>query len=174
MNTFSNRGMGFEMILDRTNEMYDQKGIAIINKRPTPVKVISKRGNRVSGFFQSPSTVDYDGVYNGRPVVFEAKSVKHLTRFDFKNLHQHQYDYLEKCHQAGAIAFLLVEFTSQHKTYLLTFEALRPYWSESQRVNGKKSMNIVDFDIHAYEVEQGEVPVDYLRVVNEIWFNKAI
>lgn len=174
MKTHANRGMGFENVLEHTNEIYKRKGIAIINKRPTPVKVMSKRGNRVTGFFESPSTVDYDGIYKGKPIVFEAKSIKSLTRFDMKNLHEHQYNYLEKCHQAGAIAFLLVEFTSQHKTYLLTFEALRPYWNEAHNVIGKKSMNILDFDVHAYEVEPGIVPVDYLKVVNELWFDKAI
>ena len=35
-------------------------------------------------------------------------------------------------------------------------------------------MNILDFDIHAYEVEPGEVPVDYLKVVKELWFDQAI
>lgn len=174
MSIYANRGMGFEMILEHTNNIYDQKRIAIINKRPTPVKVISKRGNRVSGFFQAPSTVDYDGMYNGRPIVFEAKSVLKLTRFDMKNLHDHQYYYLEKCHKAGAIAFLLVEFTSQHKIYLLSFEALRIYWKEAHSGRGKKSISILDFDIHGYEVGSGIVPIDYLKVVQELWFDKAI
>ncbi|OAB26238.1 recombinase RecU [Paenibacillus macquariensis subsp. defensor] len=172
--THANRGMGFEAILDRTNEMYGRKGIAIINKRPTPIKVLSTKGNRVSGVYAAPSTVDYDGVYRGRPVMFEAKSVQKLTRFDLKNLHDHQYEYLKKCHHAGAISFLLIEFTSQKKTYLIPYMVLKPYWDEAQNIRGKKSINILDIDVYAYEVGSGAFPVHYLQAVDEVWFSEAI
>lgn len=34
-----NRGMAFEMLINLANEMYQRRGVALINKRPTPVKV---------------------------------------------------------------------------------------------------------------------------------------
>ncbi|TKI34391.1 hypothetical protein FC700_26965 [Bacillus mycoides] len=34
-----NRGMAFEMLINLANEMYQRGGVALINKRPTPVKV---------------------------------------------------------------------------------------------------------------------------------------
>ncbi len=72
-------------------------GVALINKLPIPVKVLKSKGDRVlTGFYGAKSTVDYDGVYKGRAVAFEAKSREKDTRFDLKNIAQHPLDYLEK------------------------------------------------------------------------------
>ncbi len=63
--------------------------MALINKRPTPVKVLKSKGGRVlNGFYEAKSTVDYDGVYKGRAIAFEAKSTEKDTRFDLKNIAQ--------------------------------------------------------------------------------------
>lgn len=35
---FANRGMAFEGLIDYSNAMYESKEIALIKKRPTPVK----------------------------------------------------------------------------------------------------------------------------------------
>ncbi len=85
-----NRGMAFEMLINLANEMYQREGVTLINKRPTPVKVLKRKGSRVlNGFYEAKSTVDYDGVYKGRAVVFEAKSTEKDTRFDLKYIVQH-------------------------------------------------------------------------------------
>lgn len=64
-----NSGMAFEMLINLANEMYQSGGVALINKRPTPVKVLKSKGGRVlSGFYEAKSTVDYDGVYKGRAI----------------------------------------------------------------------------------------------------------
>ncbi|MFW5438835.1 Holliday junction resolvase RecU [Paenibacillus apiarius] len=162
--------MPFEQLIEYTNNLYESKEIAVINKRPTPVKVTRSVGSKVmAGFFEKQSTVDFDGVYQGRAIVFEAKSTKNPTRFDLCNLPDHQYEHLEKCHKRGAIAFILISFEKQQKEYLLPYTALRPYWIEYKKPVGKRSMSILDFDIHAYEVNSGRVPLDYLKVVDEVW-----
>lgn len=167
-----NRGMAFENLLDYSNKLYDEKRIAIINKRPTPVKVIRKTYGKVTeGYFEKSSTVDYDGVYQGRAIMFEAKSTDQKLRFDLSNLHSHQYEYLKKSHEASGIAFLLVDFRKQRKIYLMPFQTLRSYVEASQK-GGRKSIRIEDFDVHAYEVWSGRVPVDYLKAVDKIWFTK--
>lgn len=64
-----NRGMAFEKLINLTNEMYQRGGVALINKRPTPVKVIKSKASQViKGFYEAKSTVDYDGVYKGRAI----------------------------------------------------------------------------------------------------------
>lgn len=162
--------MIFEGLLDYTNAVYDRLGIAVINKRPTPIKVTRSSGTRVlDGFFEKKSTVDYDGVYRGRRLDFEAKSVNSLDRFDLNRVEEHQYQHLEKCHQHGSIAFILIEFIKQRKTYLLPFETLQSYWTDARR-GGRKSIRIEELDVHAYEVRAAGVPLDYLDVVNQIWF----
>lgn len=80
-----NRGMHFEKLINLANEMYQIGRVALINKRPTPVKVIKSKGSQViNGFYESKSTVDYDCVYKGRAIAFEAKSTENATRFDLK------------------------------------------------------------------------------------------
>lgn len=168
--SYANRGMAFESLLDFTNDLYDRNGRAVINKRPTPIKVTRSKGRKVlSGFFEKKSTVDYDGVTNGRAIAFEAKSVKNQTRFDLSNLDEHQFNFLEKYHCSGGIAFLLVHFTNLKTTYLLHFETLRIYWQRSKEPKGRKSIPLNDFEVYAYEVPTTTVPVDYLSVVERVY-----
>lgn len=168
--TQGNRGMSFEAVIDLSNQRYDRLNLAVVNKRATPVKVLRIANGRItSGYYEQPSTVDYDGLIpGGRAIVFEAKSVASLSRFDLKNLKDHQMDYLLKCHKMDGIAFLLVEFVKQDKIYLLPYTALRYYWSAYKAKKGS-SIHITDFEIHAYEVPKKRVPVDYLSVVNKLW-----
>lgn len=67
-----NRGMAFGMLINLANEMYQRGGVALIKKRPTPMKVLKSKGGRVlNGFYEAKSTVDYDGVYKGRAIEFQ-------------------------------------------------------------------------------------------------------
>ncbi|TMV49387.1 Holliday junction resolvase RecU [Paenibacillus mesophilus] len=169
---FANRGMSFETLIDRTNEMYEQKDIAVINKRPTPIKVTGRGpGGKVTGFFSKPSTVDYDGIYlGGKSIVFEAKSVKSLDRFDLKNIEDHQIAYLAKAHRHGAISFLLIDFEKHRITFLVPFVTLNSYLlRKAKGGRGSQSVPITSLDVDAYRVEAGRVPLDYLAVVNKIW-----
>lgn len=47
------------------------------------------------------------GAYK-QAIAFEAKSTEKDTRFDLKNIAQHQLDYLEKAEKMGAICFFLM------------------------------------------------------------------
>lgn len=171
MTSYANRGMAFEQLIDYTNRLYEQQGIAVINKRPTPVKILgqNQRG-LIHGFLEKPSTVDYDGTYQGRSIVFEAKSTKELNRFDLKNIHDHQVEYLAKCHACGAISFILVEFVAHRTIYLMSYQTLFHFWQRMKKGGrGTKSISIDEFSVHAYEVTSGRVPLDYLAVVNKVW-----
>ncbi|KPU59567.1 Holliday junction resolvase RecU [Bacillus wiedmannii] len=164
-----NRGMAFEKLINLSNEMYQREGVALINKRPTPVKVLKSAGGRVlNGFYEAKSTVDYDGVYKGRAVALEAKSTQSLTRFDLSNIAQHQLDYLEKAEKMGAVCFFLIEFSKDQTVFLVPASVVQSYVRMSYQPNGKKSISRADFDIYGYLVEQTErAPVDYLQYVDE-------
>ncbi|HDR4727310.1 Holliday junction resolvase RecU [Bacillus cereus] len=164
-----NRGMAFEKLINLSNEMYQREGVALINKRATPVKVLKSAGGRVlNGFYEAKSTVDYDGVYKGRAVAFEAKSTQSLTRFDLSNIAQHQLDYLEKAEKMGAVCFFLIEFSKDQTVFLVPASVIQSYVRMSHQPNGKKSISRADFDIYGYLVEQTErAPVDYLQYVDE-------
>ena len=149
--------------------MYQLGGVALINKRPTPVKVLKMVYGRVKdGYYESKSTVDYDGVYKGRAVAFEAKSTNEINRFDLKNIAQHQLDYLEKAEKMGAICFFLIGFTKDQSTFAIPLSVIQSYVRMSQQPKGKKSIPRADFDIYGYLVEQTErAPIDYLQYVDE-------
>ncbi|MEX0134941.1 Holliday junction resolvase RecU [Bacillus nitratireducens] len=171
-----NRGMAFEKLINLSNEMYQREGVALINKRPTPVKVSKSAGGRVlNGFYEAKSTVDYDGVYKGRALAFEAKSTQSLTRFDLSNIAQHQLDYLEKAEKMGAICFFLIEFSKDKSVFLVPLSVIQAYVRMSHQPKGKKSIPRADFDIYGYLVDQTErAPVDYLQYIDEQGFTPVI
>ncbi|USK99944.1 Holliday junction resolvase RecU (plasmid) [Bacillus tropicus] len=162
-------GMAFEKLINLLNEMYQREGVALINKRPTPVKVLKMVYGRVKdGYYESKSTVDYDGVYKGRAIAFEAKSTNEMNRFDLKNITQHQLDYLDKAEKMGAIYFFLIGFTKDQSTFAIPLSVIQSYVRMSQQPKGKKSIPRADFDIYGYLVEQTErAPIDYLQYVDE-------
>lgn len=74
-----NLGAAFENLINYTNESYEHRGVAVINKRSTPVKVTRSKGTKVlAGFFEAKSTVDYDGIYRGRAVFSKLSQPKSL------------------------------------------------------------------------------------------------
>ncbi|HDR7998377.1 TPA: Holliday junction resolvase RecU [Bacillus cereus] len=165
-----NRGMHFEKLINLTNEMYQREGVALINKRPTPVKVLKVAYGRVKdGYYESKSTVDYDGVYKGRAIAFEAKSTHEINRFDLKNIAQHQLDYLDKAEKMGAVCFFLIEFTKDQSVFLVPLSVIQSYVRMSRQPKGKKSIPRADFDVYGYLVNHTDrAPVDYLRYIDEL------
>lgn len=162
------RGQAFEYTLDYTNQIYKNKGIALINKRPTPVKVIRSKGTKVlSGFFEAKSTVDYDGIYNGKAIYFEAKTTK-LPRFPLDMIHDHQIKHLNQVEKQGAISFLIVEMRSIQDVFLIPNNMLQKYIKDAKK-GGRKSIPIDDLEIYAHLVESGNgVPLDYLSVLDKL------
>jgi recombination protein U len=168
--SYANRGMGFEALINLTNDIYNRRGLAIITKRPTPMKVLgpAKVKNQHVAVFEKPSTVDYTGVYRGRAIEFEAKSTHSLTAWPLKDIHDHQVEHLRRVDQHGGIAFVLVEFVKQHAIFLITARHLLQVWAAAQ-AGGRKSIPIDDFDRMCLQVGPGRgVPVDYLAAVDQL------
>ncbi|RDY70300.1 Holliday junction resolvase RecU [Halobacillus trueperi] len=164
-----NRGMPFENLINLTNDTYNMKGKAVINKRPTPVKVMKSKGTRVlNGYFEAKSTVDYDGVYQGRALYFEAKSTGE-QRFPLKNIHQHQLDYMYQVDRAGAICFFLIEFRKMGQVFMVPFSVVQHY-VEHAKLGGRKSIPFDDFNYYATaEIRSGNgVPLDYLPALEKM------
>ena len=116
INSYGNRGMGLENDISETNKYYRINDIAIIYKKPTPI-TISKvdypsRINAVikEGYFRTPSTTDYNGIYKGKYIDFEAKETTCKTSFPLSNIHTHQINHLESIYKHGGIGFLIVRF----------------------------------------------------------------
>src|SRR5699024_11538746 len=70
------RGSTLEELVNRTNEQYAEKRLALIQKIPTPitpVKMDKEHRQITLAYFEQRSTVDYIGAEQGIPVCFDAK-----------------------------------------------------------------------------------------------------
>ena len=74
---YGNRGMTLEFDLNETNNYYLEKDIAVIHKKPTPIQVVdTDYGKRkiTKAYFKEPSTTDYNGIYKGYYIDYEANN----------------------------------------------------------------------------------------------------
>lgn len=167
--SLANRGMPFENLIEFANGQYENAGVALIHKRPTPVKVIRTKGNQIlKAVYDRKSTVDFDGVYKGRAIYFEAKSTTNKTSFKLDMVQPHQVHHLEKAHANGALCFLLVEFSLLRKVFYLPIDFfLHAVLNAS--MGGRKSIPIGDLEEYCHEVRQTKRAVlDYLAIIDEI------
>ncbi|MDY8165809.1 Holliday junction resolvase RecU [Bacillus thuringiensis] len=168
---YGNRGMAFEHLLNITCRMYKTANVGIFNKRPTPVKVIktNNKGEITKSAWESKSTVDYDGVYKGRAVYFEAKSTKETKRFPLDSISRHQIDYLKDTKAHGSICFFLIEFRTDHIIYFVPVSLVAEYYEAMLYDGGRKSIPREEFEQHAYVVERTDrALVDYLVHVDKL------
>lgn len=172
MINYGNRGMGLENEINSTNEYYLNNNIAVIYKKPTPITITKvdypSRYDAVikEAYFKTPSTTDYNGIYKGKYIDFEAKETKSKTSFSIYNIHQHQINHLERIINHGGIAFIIVRFTTLNKTFLLDAEKLIQYIGTYK----KKSIPISFFESKGYIIKDGFNPViDYLSIIDKYY-----
>ncbi|MCQ2793775.1 MAG: Holliday junction resolvase RecU [Bacilli bacterium] len=165
----ANRGMSFEDAINQSNEFYLERDIAVITKRPTPINVVKvdySHGAKIThAYFEKQSTTDYNGVYKGRYLDFEAKSSKNPTSFPLNNITPHQIKHLERVLKHGGIAFFLIELTSLHEVYYLSAEYVINFYHHAKR----KSIPIKDIKKSGYLIKPTLLPrYHYLAVVDKL------
>lgn len=166
-----NLGQSLEDDLNRTNQFYAAHQIALVYKKPTPITVVEvdypKRSAAkiTKAFYQLPSTTDYNGVYNGRYIDFEAKQTKNKTRIPLSMIHQHQFDHLDAVLFHGGFSFLIIRFTSHQETYLVDYSVLKEFLK-------KTSLKSIPYD---WIAENGHLipysylkPCDYIEVLKHL------
>lgn len=166
-----NRGMTLEYELNVSNEYYKEIDKAYIYKKPTPIKIVKvdypSRDKTVirEAYFTVPSTTDYNGIYNGKYIDFEAKETHSKTSFALENIHPHQIKHLNDVKRHGGIAFIIIRFTVLNETYLLPEEKFNKYIKETN----KKSIPIDFFRKEAYLLKDNYRPrIDYLKIIDEL------
>lgn len=178
---YGNRGMTLESDLNETNNYYLNNNIAVIYKKPTPITISNveyhSRTDAVitKAYFKTPSTTDYNGIYKGKYIDFEAKETKNTTSFPISNIHKHQLEHLKRIDEHGGIAFLIVRFTKLNLTYFITYKNFE------KSLEGKKSVSLSKFKELGHIIEDKYNPrVDYLKVIDKylegenIWQRKEI
>ena len=106
--------MNLEQMINESNKYYRTKEIAVVHKKPTPIQIVKvdypKRSRAVikEAYFRQESTTDYNGVYKGYYLDFEAKETKNKTSFPLKNFHEHQIIHLAECLKQKGICFTII------------------------------------------------------------------
>ena len=170
----ANRGMDLESAINQTNSYYIQKNIALIYKRPTPINVVkvdySKGSPRIThAYFEKQSTTDYNGVYKGKYIDFEAKSTINKTSFPLSNIEKHQIQHLKDVIQNKGIAFFIIQFSSFNEVYLLDASFVIEFYEKGDR----KSIPYKVVSDKGVLLKQNYIPrLDYIAAVEELYFNK--
>ena len=98
----SNRGMNLESMINQTNEFYLDEDIAVIYKKPIPIQIVNvdykqrSAAKIVEAYYKTPSTTDFNGIYKGRYIDFDAKETNSKTSMPLKNIHLHQIEHLKQ------------------------------------------------------------------------------
>ena len=141
------RGSTLEDLINRTNEHYMEKGLALIQKIPTPITPINidKESRHITlAYFDQKSTVDYIGAVQGIPVCFDAKECATDT-FSLQNIHPHQVDFMERFEKQGGVSFLIIFYTMRNEMYYMPFQHMKRFWDRAQE-GGRKSFRFEELD----------------------------
>ena len=170
---YANLGQTLERDIEITNEFYRLEGIAVIHKKPTPIQVVEvnyparNKAKIVEAYYKIPSTTDFNGVYKGKYIDFDAKETNTKTSMPLSNIHPHQVLHLKNVDKSGGIAFLIVHFKQYAEYFVLPSNVLFRCWDDSQN-GGRKSIPYQVFKNEAFQIRFGLNPrLDYLRVLED-------
>ena len=163
---YGKRGMALEEMIEYPNVIYNNKGLALINKVPTDwtVHYDKKRKKVIHAYPNQKGIVDFIGVSNGKSIAFDAKSTNIKTNFPLNNIKQHQIDYLRNHHKHGGISFFLIAFNKRNEYFFLSINQAYKWWKNMLQ-GGRKSIPYDWFVFNCESIKSGNgVPLDYLKV----------
>ena len=171
MSTWSSRGLRgstLEDLINRTNERYLEKGLALIQKIPTPitpVRIDKEHRHITLAYFDQQSTVDYIGAVQGIPVFFDAKECSANT-FPLQNIHEHQVEFMNHFEKQGGISFLLIHYSARNVLYYMRIQELNVFWERAKK-GGRKSFRFDELDDRFFmELSKG-IYVPYLDMLQK-------
>lgn len=170
----ANLGMSLEDDLNKTNKYYRDLNIALVYKKPVPIRVVNvnypkrSKAEITKAFYTTPSTTDYNGIYKGLAIDFEAKQTSSKTAFAFNLIARHQIDHLKRVIDHGGIAFVIVRFSSFEETYFTKAEKIIKLYDGKRRSLPykwfKKEAHLIPFSLSP--------PIDYIKVIDKLFFKE--
>ena len=168
---YSNRGMELEEDINFANKYYLNNNIAVIHKKPIPIQIVevnypSRSSAMITkAFYKTPSTTDYNGLWNGKYIDFEAKETNSATSFSLNNIHEHQIEHMQKILNHGGITFIIVRFKKIDRTFILPFKNFI-FFHERANNGGRKSIKLSEFEKSAFELSFNyKIRLDYLKII---------
>lgn len=170
----ANLGMNLEEMINNSNDYYLAMDKAVIHKKPTPVQIVKvnypARNKAVitEAYYKTPSTTDYNGIYRGKYIDFEAKENHNKTLFPLANVHPHQVEHLKSIVKHGGIGFLIVAWNHYNEYYLVPLSMFLKFWDHQEE---RKSIPYDAFKREATLIKESYQPrLNYLSVVDAIYF----
>ncbi len=168
--SYKNRGMKLENLINESNLYYLENDIAVIYKKPTPILVcrVDYKKNKIDeGYYKIPSTLDYNGIYKGKYIDFDAKETLNKTSFPLSNLHEHQLLHMKRVIKHGGISFLIIKINSEY--YLLDGNLIIEFIDNNKR----KSIPYEFIKTKGLLIKEGINPaLDYISVIEKYYFKE--
>lgn len=158
------RGSTLEDLVNRTNEQYREKGLALIQKIPTPITPVrmDKESRHITlAYFDQRSTVDYIGAVQGIPVCFDAKECSADT-FPLANIHPHQVAFMKDFEKQNGVAFFLIFFSHRDLFYYLPLRELLEFWKRMED-GGRKSFRLEELNQTFFLPKKSGFLIPYLE-----------
>ena len=173
----SGRGSSLEKDINDSNAYYRELEKALIYKKPTPIQVVRvdypqrNKAKIVEAYYRTPSTTDYNGLYRGKYIDFEAKETKNKTNFPLQMIHDHQIKHLTRVYQQGGIGFFIIRFIFYQKTFLVDAHEL----IHEIKSTKKYAIPYAWFSEHGHLIQEGLYPrLQYLKVVDQLYFKEDL
>lgn len=167
-NTRGLRGSTLEELINRSNDAYREKKLALIQKVPTPITPINidKESRHITlAYFDQKSTVDYIGAVQGVPICFDAKECAADT-FPLQNIHPHQIAFMREFEEQGGIAFIILSYTARNEVYYLPFDEIDEFWKRMEE-GGRKSFTYGEVDKSWKVRSHRDIFVHYLEQIGK-------
>ncbi len=164
--SYKNRGMDLEYLIEQANIYYRDNDIAYIYKKPTPIKVVKTTFNKggikiTDAFYETQSTLDFNGIYKGKYIEFDAKETNNKTSFPISNIHNHQLKHIRNIYNHGGIVFLIISMNNKY--FILKGNTLLDFIDSFQR----KSIPYDYIEKEGIEIKLTLRGLDYLSKLGE-------
>lgn len=141
------KGKQFEQRLEISFAYYREKGFAIVEKTPEPMRPTkSLGGGKFVAYFEKKAQPDYKGtIKGGRTVLFEAKYTS-AGRMEQSRVSKGQAEYMDQHQLLGARCFVVAGFDSGD-VYCIPWEV----WANMKEHFGRKY--VTEADLQKYHVQ---------------------
>lgn len=165
--SYANRGMALEYLIEQANQYYIDNDIAYIYKKPTPIGVAKVNyvngGKRIKdAYYKMPSTLDFNGLYDGYYIEFDAKETTSKTSFPISNVHPHQIEHIKNIYNNKGIVFLIISMNSKY--FILMGKDFLDFLKNEER----KSIPYEYICNNGYEITLSLKGLDYLSIIKRI------
>jgi recombination protein U len=171
IDSYKNRGMSLEHEINVTLDYYRDHHLALMQKRTTPINVVSvdysKGAVITKAYFEKQSSTDYNGVYRGRYVDFEAKSTISKTSFPIANISSHQLKHLDEVLQQKGIGFFIFELQAFDRVYFVEASKIINFMTIEKR----KSIPFSWLETNGHLIPIGFAPrLHFLPILDQLFF----